>query len=292
MKKKNRTPFLWLGSLLCLAVLLSACSSNSTAYDAAAPQAENSMPQSAEALEKESQAYSSDIPAVQESKIIYEGTIEMETASFDETMEIINRTAEEAGGYIASSELGTRMVVQSREYRYYNVTIKVPVERYKETFQYLQSLELGAYSIESAQDVTDKYYDTEGRLKTRRVEEERVLEMISRAETIEELLQLEQRLGEIRMDIELYEARLNSLERSSSYSTITIRVMEKDAEGIVVIADDFGSKLKQGFTSSIRWTVDFFQAVILFAVRISIPGLIIAVLALFGVLVWRVVKRK
>ena len=292
MKKKNRTPFLWLGSLLCLAVLLSACSSNSTAYDAPAPQAENSMPQSAEALEKESQAYSSDIPAVQESKIIYEGTIEMETASFDETMEIINRTAEEAGGYIASSELGTRMVVQSREYRYYNVTIRVPVERYKETFQYLQSLELGAYSIESAQDVTDKYYDTEGRLKTRRVEEERVLEMISRAETIEELLQLEQRLGEIRMDIELYEARLNSLERSSSYSTITIRVMEKDAEGIVVIADDFGSKLKQGFTSSIRWTVDFFQAVILFAVRISIPGLIIAVLALFGVLVWRVVKRK
>jgi|GEM_PF-1375905 len=292
MKKKNRTPFLWLGSLLCLAVLLSACSSNSTAYDAAAPQAENSMPQSAEALEKESQAYSPDIPAVQESKIIYEGTIEMETASFDETMEIINRTAEEAGGYIASSELGTRMVVQSREYRYYNVTIKVPVERYKETFQYLQSLELGAYSIESAQDVTDKYYDTEGRLKTRRVEEERVLEMISRAETIEELLQLEQRLGEIRMDIELYEARLNSLERSSSYSTITIRVMEKDAEGIVVIADDFGSKLKQGFTSSIRWTVDFFQAVILFAVRISIPGLIIAVLTLFGVLVWRVVKRK
>jgi len=292
MKKKNRTPFLWLGSLLCLAVLLSACSSNSTAYDAAAPQAENSMPQSAEALEKESQAYSSDIPAVQESKIIYEGTIEMETASFDETMEIINRTAEEAGGYIASSELGTRMVVQSREYRYYNVTIRVPVERYKETFQYLQSLELGAYSIESAQDVTDKYYDTEGRLKTRRVEEERVLDMISRAETIEELLQLEQRLGEIRIDIELYEARLNSLERSSSYSTITIRVMEKDAEGIVVIADDFGSKLKQGFTSSIRWTVDFFQAVILFAVRISIPGLIIAVLALFGVLVWRVVKRK
>ena len=292
MKKKNRTPFLWLGSLLCLAVLLSACSSNSTAYDAAAPQAENSMPQSAEALEKESQAYSSDIPAVQESKIIYEGTIEMETASFDETMEIINRTAEEAGGYIASSELGTRMVVQSREYRYYNVTIRVPVERYKETFQYLQSLELGAYSIESAQDVTDKYYDTEGRLKTRRVEEERVLDMISRAETIEELLQLEQRLGEIRMDIELYEARLNSLERSSSYSTITIRVMEKDAEGIVVIADDFGSKLKQGFTSSIRWTVDFFQAVILFAVRISIPGLIIAVLTLFGVLVWRVVKRK
>ncbi len=44
---------------------------------------------------------------------------------------------------------------------------------------------------ESSKDVGEEYYDTEGRFKTRRTKQERLLTLLEKAETMEDILSLE-----------------------------------------------------------------------------------------------------
>ena len=64
------------------------------------------------------------------------------------------------------------------------------------------------------------------RLETYAIEEERLLSMLEKATTVEEMIQLESRLSDIRYQIESLESRLRNWQNQVDYSTITIYLRE------------------------------------------------------------------
>jgi hypothetical protein len=75
---------------------------------------------------------------------------------------------------------------------------------------------------ESVQDVTNDYIDTQSRLKNLRGEQARLLGLMNQAQTLNDVLNVEQRLTDVEGQIEQIEEHINDLGNQLQFYTITI----------------------------------------------------------------------
>lgn len=78
----------------------------------------------------------------------------------------------------------------------------------------------------SAQNVTSSYTDFEARLSSLNTQEERLLDMLSKSTDVETLIALEQRLSDVRYEIEAIERNLRNYDAQIRYSTIDLSIRE------------------------------------------------------------------
>lgn len=77
---------------------------------------------------------------------------------------------------------------------------------------------------ESVEDVTLQYVDVESRKKALETEQERLMELLSSAENMEDLLAIESKLSEVRYELENYGSQLRMLDNQIDYSTVNVDV--------------------------------------------------------------------
>jgi hypothetical protein len=147
-----------------------------------------------------------------------------------------------------------------------NINIKVPALQFDKMLAKLASIakKVDYQNIET-QDVTEEYIDAETRLSNSRKVEQSYIKLLQRAKTIEDILKIEQKLGEIRTDIESTQGRLKYLNNQVSYSTINLSVYQ--ALEYKFIADklpSFWERLKESIISGWRGIVTF----ILFLIKL------------------------
>ena len=169
----------------------------------------------------------------------------MESQNLDDTIETIQRNVNIYGGYMQSTSLN-----QNTSYsRSYSATIRIPADKYQE---FLESINNSGNTVsysEEVKDVTDSYTDLEARLVSYKAEEQKVLEFYDKAETLEELLIVEERLSEIRYEIEYLEAQIKNYDLLISYSTLNITVTE--TKTYTPVSQSFGSRLVSAFTNGL-----------------------------------------
>ncbi|RLE60401.1 MAG: hypothetical protein DRJ35_03395 [Thermoprotei archaeon] len=154
-------------------------------------------------------------------KIVYTASMTLEVENVEATVNAVYGVASKYGGYVAWTHYYKDRVEKAE------VTIKVPVDYYRQALDDLRKLgEVKSFS-ENAQDVTDYYMDLEARLRNLKAEEERLLEYLEKAQTISEILQVEDHLARIRGQIEWLEAQLKNLERRVDYATISVTITSK-----------------------------------------------------------------
>ena len=90
----------------------------------------------------------------------------------------------------------------------------------------------------SAQNVTSSYTDFEARLSSLNTQEERLLDMLSKSTDVETLIALEQRLSDVRYEIESIERNLRNYDAQIRYSTIDLTI--RDEGGTLVCQDGRG----------------------------------------------------
>ena len=71
-----------------------------------------------------------------------------------------------------------------------------------------------------SQDVTEEYIDITARLKTKKELEARYLELLKKANKVEEIVSIEKEIGNLRSDIESIEGRLRYINNAVAYSTL------------------------------------------------------------------------
>lgn len=222
-------------------------------------------------------------------KIILNGSVQLESDRFDDTMESLRSIPAAFGGYVENSFLQGS---GQGDRRVYSVTMRIPREHFEEAKKEAESLGNVVSSNESAEDATARYYDMESRLKTLEIEEERVLSMIDAAVELEDILVLEERLGFIRTDIELYQTRMTNIDRLSSYSTLTVRLSEVTVAEMRMVSDDTGSRMYKSFVKSVNDTVSFLENVMIFLAGAVIPLFLLAILAGAGFAGYKILKKS
>ena len=95
------------------------------------------------------------------------------------------------------------------------------------------------------EDITGSYFDTQARLNALEQEEKRLLELLEKAETLDEIIQLEDRISNVRYEIESLTSQMKIYDKEVAYSTVSIfleDVTEYSAKS------SFGSRTWEAFT--------------------------------------------
>lgn len=151
-------------------------------------------------------------------KVITEGEINFETSNPTITRELITKSITEFKGYIANDN-----IYDYKDKIEYRVTVRVPsnkfdllLDRISKSVKKLDSKNINAL------DVTEEFIDIETRLKTKKALENRFKEILQKANKVNEILNIEKEIGNLRTEIEAQEGRLAYLKNKVSFSTLTI----------------------------------------------------------------------
>ncbi|UNQ73427.1 DUF4349 domain-containing protein [Infirmifilum sp. NZ] len=155
-------------------------------------------------------------PSVSQRNITYSAEVEVSVENVSLAVTRAKSLAGETGGYVASVQLEASGGGSA------TVTLKVPASNYRRALDALSGLGRVDRVVERALDVTDQWVDLSARLRNLRAEEERLLQLLDKASSVSNVLQVEDRLSYVRYQIEFYDAQLRNLERSVVYATITV----------------------------------------------------------------------
>ena len=116
------------------------------------------------------------------------------------------------------------------------------------------------------------YSDIESRLKTLRMEQERLWELLAKADTTEAIILLEKRLTEVSSEIESSESRMRYLDNSVTYSTVNLSIDEVDIESPTQ-PETAWQQIQRGFTRNLISLMDnltrFFISLLSFVPEIT-----------------------
>ena len=114
----------------------------------------------------------------------------------------------------------------------YNVTLTFAVEAslYPQIESYLAGYpeKQGGQLVslqESVQDVTNDYIDTQARLNNLRNEQQRLQAIMDHAQSLSDVLTVEQQISSVEGQIEQIEAHLNALNGQTTFYTVTISIL-------------------------------------------------------------------
>ena len=142
----------------------------------------------------------------------------------------------------------------------------------------------------SAADVTAQYADLEAQLRTLTAARERFLEILSRADSIGDVLAVQQRVDDVTGQIDRLEGQRKVLAAQSDSATLEVTVTEADDPAVTDVQPDDG--LSKAFSDA--WTG--FTTGVEALVRLSGRGvLLVLCLAVAFVVLrlgWRVSRRR
>ena len=148
------------------------------------------------------------------------------------------------------------------------------------------------YEIIIANDVTDSYNDSQRQIEVLETEQERLLELLKKAESLDDILEIEARLTKIRYELSSYEQQLEEYDNSVSYSALSLNVSEVERE-TVAKTDSFFTRVGDGFMSSLASIGNGFTTLAIGFLSI-IPYLILIAVILLAAyfIVKAIIKRR
>lgn len=183
-------------------------------------------------------------------KLIRDVNLEVETETFEELLSVVGEKTRNLGGYIEESYTYNGSNYYGKGTRNANLTIRIPAEKLDEFLSAVAEVSNVISRNESVTDVTLEYVDMESHKKVLLAEQERLLELLEKAETIEDIISLESRLSQVRYQIESMEAQLRTMDNRVNYSTVYLYINEV-AKLTPVKEQTVWEKISTGFASSL-----------------------------------------
>lgn len=218
-------------------------------------------------------------------KIIKRYHYSYETEKFDEALAYLKQQIDAYDGYISSSE------VQGSDKRSLYLTARIPAEHSDQFVGQLGSLGTMVSQSESAEDITLQYTDTESRIASLKTEQERLLALLDKADSLESIVTLEDRLTEVRYELENYESQRKLFDDLVSYSTVDI-TLEEVTYTVEMDDSTFFTRIKTGLEKSFRDIRNGFTNFVVWLI-VALPYLVVWAFIIF-VMVWvlrRMIRR-
>jgi hypothetical protein len=231
-------------------------------------------------------------------KLIYTGYVTVQTTEFDKALQALDASVDTFGGFVESSSVNGDTVrdddgathVVNRVAQY---TVRVPADKFKSYLAQMNGLGNVISSSKSAENVTSSYTDYEAHLESLKTEQSRLTDLLAKAESVDSLVALEQRLAEVRYEIESIERSLRDLDLQIAYSTVNIELDEVEAYTPTANATrTFGQKLTDALSDGWHGFVRGLQSFCVFLAA-ALPTLILlAAIAAVVVLIVRAARKK
>ncbi|WP_313180966.1 DUF4349 domain-containing protein [Lacrimispora sp.] len=186
-------------------------------------------------------------------KLIRNISMNVETNEFETLLSNLQSKITQLGGYVEQSDMsGSRQDrMGSPGPRFANMTVRVPVNQIDSFIDTVETNGNVTNKSESTQDVTLQYSDLESRKKSLEIEQEKLWEFLEKAESIDTVITLQQRLSEIRYQLESMESQLKLFDNQVDYSTVSLSIREVTTF-TPIAPESAGTRISNGFTSNLK----------------------------------------
>lgn len=230
-----------------------------------------------------------------ERKVIRSANVTVEVENFDEAYAKLD-TMILGIGFIQSTNINSEKYFvddMQKLLRHGAIVIRVDRDKFDNVLNSLKGIgEVLSWNI-NGEDVTDKFFDTESRLRLLRIEEGKLEEYLKKLSDLDQIFKTESRLTEIRYQIESLTGNLKKMSDLVDLSTIAITMNEKRPG-----ADEpskpqtYWEKLLYNFLESIKGVTGFLGDLIIVLVA-AIPILVlIGLFVLIAFLIYRKIPKK
>ena len=156
-------------------------------------------------------------------KLIRTITMDAETENLDTILADLDAQLALLGGYVQNKSVQNG---RNGSRRYATITQRIPADKVDTFVDQVEGATNILSSSEKAEDVTLKYTATESRLKALETEEARLLELLAKAATLNDLLTLESKLADVRQELESVKSQLKLYDSLIDYGTINLTITE------------------------------------------------------------------
>ncbi|HWH24081.1 MAG TPA: DUF4349 domain-containing protein [Candidatus Limnocylindria bacterium] len=207
------------------------------ARDADAPASGNEAPSSAH------------VPGSDGALIVYTGDLAVEVPDVDAAVSAGEQVVSRLGGYVAGSQVSNAGTSASAY-----VTYRIPADRWAEALAGLRALaERVIEEAISTEDVTAKVVDLEARIANARTTEAALQAIMARADSIPDVLKVQQELSKVRGDIESMTAQRDHLAQRAAFGTLAVSFnVPVTAQAVAAEGWDIGRELDASLAALVR----------------------------------------
>lgn len=226
-------------------------------------------------------------------KLIRTVTLDAETEHMDSLLADVESRVTQLGGYIENRSVYNGKT-SYRESRWAEMTIRVPADKLDQFVSQVSGVSNVVSHNENTEDVTLSYVATESRVTALQTEEARLLELLATAKDLKDLLTLEEKLTDVRTELERYKSQLKVYDNQVNYATVYLslnevvkftEVEEEEPE------PTFWERLGNGFVSGVKNTWTILKGLVILVVS-AIPYLVLPGCVLAAIFLPKAIRRR
>ncbi len=209
---------------------------------------------------------SSSVEATQQERLVIKNAdLSITVENPEEKIALISALADSMGGHVVTSNTYQSYADSGAQVPEGNITIRIPAEKLDIALEKIKENvdEVNSENV-SGEDVTDQYVDLQSRLKAKKAAEEKMLEIMSQANTTEETLAVYSQLQIIQSDIEVLTGQINYYERSAAMSSVSVRVIATEKSKPIEIG---GWKLGETASKALQNLINYLQGFVQFMIN-------------------------
>lgn len=245
----------WISVLLVMVLLLclAGCGSESARPSNGAAMDMGAITEKEEAMEDPSLSENGTSVALPENqKMVRKVWLEAETEELDSLLASVEQRIGQLGGYIEKQNTYNGSAYSSHRSRYAELTVRIPAENLDSFVTDVTESSNIISKEQTAENITLSYVATESRMKALETEQTRLLELLAKAETMEDILKIESKLTDIRTELEEVTSRLRVYDNMVDYGTIYLTIREVRQYTVVEEPETVWERISTGFVENAK----------------------------------------
>lgn len=164
--------------------------------------------------------------------------------------------------------------------------VRVPSQNYQSFIGELDGVGKMVSKSTSIENISQEYYDTAVEIEALELQEQNLLAMMERCETIEDMIVVQDRLTEVQYQLNRLKTEQRYMDVDVAYSYVNIRIEEvmEYRNDTPVKTNTFFDRFKNTLTDTGKGFLNFLEELLFFVIRL-IPY------ALFGFLLWFLFRK-
>ncbi len=241
-------------------------------------------------FDKESSTEATNLPINQ--KLIRKIWMDAETEDMTGLLNYVEERIAQLGGYVEGRQIKNGSAYSGVRYRYADLTIRIPAEKLDGFVSGVNEASNITDTRETTEDVTLSYVENESKVVALETEQTRLLELLAQAKTMDDILKIENRLTDIRSQLEQLKSQLRLYDNLISYGTVYLSITEVTEYTPTTEPENMWERIAIGISGSwkdlVKGLENFFVGVV-----VALPYLVLWGAIITGVvLLVRAARRK
>ncbi len=182
------------------------------------------------------------------------------SGSFDSKLADVRHLVELEQGFIAGTDAQANPQTPNDQIRTGVITFMVPADKFDETIDSVSRLGKVQNEHISGQDVSAQYVDLQARLANEEAQRNAMLALLAKAQSVQDIISVQNQLGQITQQIEELKGQIQYLDHNTSYSTVSVQIVESGAPTAAPTGDTWGfvtaiSDAAHNFVTTINYMI-------------------------------------